>query len=455
MRPPKLSVTPFRNASGSTSWRLSGTIQGSRVRENFPTQAEAEAAKATRLEGLVVSIQERPVMTRLSEVQVRQAEAAFSDLPAGTSLGQAVRFYRDNFRQLAGATITAATEAYADWLKIQRKNKPATADAIRDFVRHYARSAGISGTLEMSATTARAWIYAPGSADRTQRDRYDRLNGFCAWAVKQRMLARNFVAEDLDRPVVKNEAPPGILSFEQARLLLQCALTDPEGPDMLPFFSACVLSGVRPDEVPRLSWDDVQLEEEHPYLELNYAKGGRRRRHVVLCDSLVRIFTWCKARELALGFFSKRKFNRIRRAAGVFDLWEKDLLRHTYASWHYALHREIGDLVATMGNSEDVLFQHYVRPMAKREAGLFPGLCLNWQAAPRQSTVGVRIDRLMVHPVAEIPRERLDHLRTHLAGEVARLDRRTKKLPPAEAGRLRPERDRLAARLVEVVAAMG
>jgi hypothetical protein len=46
MRPePKLTITEFKNPAGSVSYRVSGVIDGERIRKNFPTRAEAAAEK--------------------------------------------------------------------------------------------------------------------------------------------------------------------------------------------------------------------------------------------------------------------------------------------------------------------------------------------------------------------------------------------------------------------------
>jgi hypothetical protein len=46
MRPePKLTITEFKNPAGSISYRVSGVIDGERIRKNFPTRAEAAAEK--------------------------------------------------------------------------------------------------------------------------------------------------------------------------------------------------------------------------------------------------------------------------------------------------------------------------------------------------------------------------------------------------------------------------
>ncbi len=301
----------------------------------------------------------------------------------------------------------------------------ATVKTRSGFLLQFSRENKIARSDRITIEAAKAWIYEEHRSDRTHRDRFDLLNQFCAWLVKEKYAAQNPIA-GLDRPVVKIDAP-GVLTFAQTHTLLQCALTDPEGPDMLPFFALCCLSGARPDEVPRLTWDDIHLGKEHQLIEINKAKGGRRRRNAEICAPLFHILTWAKKKKLPPGFYSRRKFDRIRRDAGVFDVWEKDILRHTYASFHYVLHRNIKTLISNMGNSEDVLFQHYIRPVALAEAKMLFELSLDWKAGARPSNEGARIDVLMTKAVDAMRTDQLAMLRTRIAGEIAKIDRRVKR----------------------------
>jgi integrase len=60
---------------------------------------------------------------------------------------------------------------------------------------------------------------------------------------------------------------------------------------------------------------------------------------------------------------------------GVFPEWPKNVLRHTYASYHYALHRDEGKLQAMMGHdSKDVLHQHYRAVVRRADAEAFWGI---------------------------------------------------------------------------------
>lgn len=443
-----LKIVWFKNPSGESVPRVTGTIRGERIRQNFKTEADAQIFINERIGNLLSAKTPKPLITSLSETEARQAEAAIALLPKGTDLIQAATYFAQYHRPLVPLPFKDAVEAWGDWLVDQRKNEEATKKSRTGFLLQFGKEKKILRSDRISIDAAKEWIYEKSLSDRTQRDRFDLLNQFCGWLSKsqQKHAASNPVAE-LDRPVVKIDAP-GVLSFAQTRDLLQCALTDPEGPDMLPFFALCCLSGVRPDEVPRLTWDDIHLEKEHQIIEINKAKGGRRRRNAEICKPLLRILAWAKKKKLAPGFYSRRKFDRIRRDAGVFDIWEKDILRHTYASHHYILHKDIKRLISNMGNSEDVLFQHYVRPVPLAESKMLFDLNLDRMAPARPSNEGKRTDRLMVRPLASMRPDEVAMLRTLLAARIARIDRRVKR------GGAATGRPALEAKLAEVQRAL-
>ncbi len=398
--PIPLKIVPFTNPSGKIVPRVTGTIRGKQVRRNFKDDGAAQAFVNKHIAPMLGAPIPRPIITILTDAQVRDAEAAVQRLPAGTRIGHAADFYLANFRPVAGTEIALAAARFEAWLLGERKNHPNTAARFKSNILQFAKAADVASTEAITEPMAAAWIYYKDASDRTQRDRYDWLNSFCGWLAKpkQKLAARNVVA-DLERPVVKIDAP-GVLTFDETWRLLQLALTDAEGPDMLPFFAICALSGVRPAEVPRLSasavdedgepnpWADIYLDEEHRLIEVNKAKGGRKRRNVAIGDALWRILTWCKAQGLAPNYFSVRKFNRIRRLAGLFDKWEKDLLRHTHASHFYIVTKDTKRLTGDMGNSEHVLFQVYIRPVPLSDGVKMAGLCLHYSATRAKSLAG-------------------------------------------------------------------
>ena len=78
-------VTPFTNPSGEIVFRVTGWLDGQRVRKNFRTRAEAEAERQ------VLEVQRaqgetgiRTTITRLTDEQIGEAETVFArvaDLP--------------------------------------------------------------------------------------------------------------------------------------------------------------------------------------------------------------------------------------------------------------------------------------------------------------------------------------------------------------------------------------
>lgn len=385
--PIPLKIVGFTNPSGAVVHRVTGTFRGKRIRRNFSDAGIAQDFVNRHVAPQPGAALPRPVITVLPDATVRMAEAAVARLPAGTDLRQAVDFFATHFRPIVPLTMAQAASDFGDWLAGQRKNDLATVQRRKSTVLQFAAAAQLARTDEITAAKAKAWIYDAACSTRTQRDRFDWLNAFGAWLEKSRHAAHNVVAE-LERPVVKVDAP-GVLTFDETWHLLHCALTDAEGPDMLPYFAICALSGVRPAEVPRLNgWEDVYLCAEHRLIEVNKAKGGRARRNATVSDALGRILAWSKARGLQPHFFSKRKFNRIRRRAGLLAKWEKDLLRHTHASHVYVVQRDTKRLMGDMGNSEQVLFQHYIRPVPLADGERMAGLCLHYSAPREKSAMG-------------------------------------------------------------------
>src|SRR5260221_1944716 len=86
-------ISEFTNPSGEVVFRVSGWLDGKRIRKNFTTRAEAEVERQT------LEIQEtqtdsglRPTVTRLTEDQVREAEAAYRRL---TDRKHSLTYYLD------------------------------------------------------------------------------------------------------------------------------------------------------------------------------------------------------------------------------------------------------------------------------------------------------------------------------------------------------------------------
>ena len=387
----ELAVEPLHLPGGSVKFQVAGHILGKRIRRRFDAQGDADAFCAAEL-AKVVPLEQvgRPLLTRFSVEQLRDAEACRAMLPSWASMTEAAQFFLQHFKPVTPHTAADALATYVDEKKNQSKNRQYTVDQFEIILKTFLRDASITTTADITTEAARGWVFDDLArrqgrepiAARTQRDRHDHLSRFCRWLITRKWLLKNPL-EDIPRPEVEY-GPPVILSIEQVRKILDTAWTDPAGPVMLPFFAICLLSGARPFEVRRAKEEHFFTEKDQgdPIFEVWESKTPWRT--VDLQEPLLGILRHCKDSGINLAYFSKRIFDRIRRDAGVYDEWANDIQRHTLASYHYAKHRDIKFLEKNLGTSERVLFRHYIRrTVRKSEAEAFERLTVNW-SAPRR-----------------------------------------------------------------------
>jgi integrase len=262
-----------------------------------------------------------------------------------------------------------------------RGNQVVTADITASILRKFVRDQKITRVSEMSAEKVKAFIFDTSIEVRTRRDRYDLLHNFSVFLIDEKHLAKN-LTEGIDRPKVTNDGEVAVFKVAQCQALLDAAAAEPCSRQrikgaMLPYFASCMLSGMRPDEVKRMKPDWSNFSFENGVITGFRAKK-KQTRTVAMHDQLPGILEKCKAAGLAPGYFSRKAFEKIQRAAGVKSdgeesAWDNDILRHCYGSHHYPLHNDLGFLIKNMGNSEDVLKQSYLNftVLAKEGAAYF------------------------------------------------------------------------------------
>ena len=134
-----------------------------------------------------------------------------------------------------------------------------------------------------------------------------------------------------------------------------------------------LFAGIRPDELLRLDWQDVNLITQT--VTVNDAKTRRRRivplhgRAVALLDG--KSFS---SGPVAPSNSTVRRFKRMARCALGWPSWPSDLLRHSFASYALALHKDAGKVSTMMGNSNAILLSHYHEPVNEADCREFWGL---------------------------------------------------------------------------------
>jgi len=176
---------------------------------------------------------------------------------------------------------------------------------------------------------------------------------------------RGWVPEDLNpvktvvRQVVKGST---IHVFEPREIRQILASLDAE---LVPFFSLWAFSGVRKEEISRLSWQQVNrgIETGSIYLEVAQAKT-RQARCVPVMDNLK---LWLQRFSKLSGPILPEKWHGIERLdelsryisrrSGI--VWRENAPRHSFGTYYFKVCKDPGLVVQSMGNSLEKFQRHY------------------------------------------------------------------------------------------------
>lgn len=145
---------------------------------------------------------------------------------------------------------------------------------------------------------------------------------------------------------------------------------------LAPVVGLMLWAGIRPSEAQRVQWEDIDWEEEVILLPARHSKTGGARcvtLQPVLKRWLVKV---CGGRRNTGSICPKSwnyRWQKLRSEAGM-EVWQQDVLRHTFASYHLKHFKNLVQLQIEMGHSTpDLLRTRYLnmRDITKEHARLF------------------------------------------------------------------------------------
>jgi integrase len=201
------------------------------------------------------------------------------------------------------------------------------------------------------------WFDGRNEALSTKRANIGRLGSMFDVAWKHGVIKEN---PCLKLPTVKlRQGPPKIFMPEQAANILRIARC--KTPGLLPYLALGIFVGVRPEELEKLKFGDLDLKHGTVTIDAAAAKTSRRRR-VPLHPTAQEWLKVCKFGEPSASIVPKkvtlRRYRRKLRDASKVD-WGQDILRHTAGSYLLALHKNAHEVSNMLGNSARILERHY------------------------------------------------------------------------------------------------
>lgn len=225
---------------------------------------------------------------------------------------------------------------------------------------------------ELSALDCETWLSETfRSASQFNKARV-MLHGLFEFALKRQWCERNVIKLIERKKVAEREIAP-LKLLETKRIISSAKNSRKRG-----CLAACALlvyAGIRPSEVRRLRWRDIDLSECAISVRSQCSKTGGVRQ-VEICPALKKILE-----KLALDGDSpvcppdwERRWRKIRKDAGFEGHWVQDVLRHTYASFFAKYYADLQRLQLNMGHRDSSLLRsRYVnmRGLNKADAKAF------------------------------------------------------------------------------------
>jgi len=271
------------------------------------------------------------------------------------SLAEAARHYGALLEDRAKSWTV--DEAAQTWMA-SREGKGRSDGYLWDAQRRLARFRtryGSTSLADISTAMVDAWVNELRLGPQSMRNYLTVLSSMFSYAVKQGRSPRNPVL-NVERPdVVRDE--PGILKPDELRRLLR-ELPD----DTVPYIVLSAFAGLRPMEVRRLNWSDINFQTGLITVRSATAKT-KRRRTVPMTENLR---AWLRPLAKDEGLVVPLSDLTIRmkrimpaRERAKLNHWPHDCLRHSAASYWLQLEGDAARVALWLGHTQEVLHEHY------------------------------------------------------------------------------------------------
>ncbi len=352
---------------GQRRWQVDALIEGRRARQLFKTKNEAEAQlEALRLQRrdagdawLALTPAERnEVMTVWREIQ-----AAGGSLRAIWNHWQDCEHVEHAPSVLLGEAVEMCVQS-----KAEAGRRPTYVKSLHLMLRRLARGREQLTVNKVTAVDIENWLAENAGTAGSRATLINRVSTLFAF-LKRRRLVRDNPCEYLERPSLE-QAPPTILTVDQCRQALEWCRGS--APRFLGWLILGLFAGVRPNELDRSSWKDVDLVA--GVIRIDAAASKVRQRRIVHLEPAAR--SWIELAlnlkaELPLPHVTRRRYLRALRDQLGFGDWPKDVLRHTAASYWVALKRDTAAVALELGNSAQILLKHYRELVTSEQAEAF------------------------------------------------------------------------------------
>jgi integrase len=375
---------------GFVRWRVndaSGT-DGKRHRKFFETKEAAEqfvkdrTADAKAFGTLFATLPNKERATVMFQLQRLDA--------LGWTLPAAVDFVEKHGKQAVVPDVDLSTVADQFFAaKAAAGLRPRYLKTLRASINRFLLGRRDKSISAITPAEIQEYIASNGWLPATMRSYLVDVRTLFAFAVKRKYLSENTaLAVDLPRT---EDKPPGIVTPTQARAILDASID--HAPDILPVIVLSLFGGLRRSEAEQMEWEEIGNE----FVEVKAHKAKTRQRRLIPISPQLR--AWLDtARAIdgklpSLNYADKLKL--VLEKAKLRAEWPQNALRHSFASYYFAKHKNENETAALMGNSPQMVFQHYRELVRPADANAFFAIMPPADAVKRAMVARQRRPRVM------------------------------------------------------------
>ena len=207
---------------------------------------------------------------------------------------------------------------------------------------------------ELSASECEEWLNVAFHTNPQLNKARTMLHGLFEFAIRREWCDKNPIKRIERRKIVEKEIQP--LKLAETKRLIKNAQR--ESPIYTVVAALLIYTGIRPREVRRLTWRDIDTEEKTITVRSQCSKTGGVRQ-VEIPPVLNRLLIAHKSESSShiCPMDWQRRWRKIRDNSGFRGRWVQDVLRHTYASFHAKNYADLPRLQLNMGHRDQSLLR--------------------------------------------------------------------------------------------------
>lgn len=248
-------------------------------------------------------------------------------------------------------------DGFALYLKSKQHLRPDSIRDIRCMGNRLLRTKpefGKRNFSELSVSECEEWLNAAFHTNPQFNKARAMLHGLFEFALRHEWCDKNPIKRIERKKVVEKEIQP--LKLSETKRLIKTAQR--ESPVYAIVAALLVYTGIRPREVRRLTWRDIDTEEKTITVRSQCSKTGGVRQ-VEIPPVLNRLLITHKSQNSShiCPTDWQRRWRKIRDNSGFRGRWVQDVLRHTYASFHAKNYADLPRLQLNMGHRDQSLLR--------------------------------------------------------------------------------------------------